>query len=64
MSQDTTEPLTAMCHEAVRRIRSGQTRYDEELDRLCEQFGEKPEIVGKILDQAMRESSADNKNAT
>lgn len=52
----TYEPIVAMCHEAVKRIRAGERRYEEELDRLCEQFGEPPENVRPILDRIMQES--------
>ncbi len=51
------QPLVAMCHEAVKRIRAGERRYEEELDRLCEQFGERPENVRPILDRIMEESN-------
>ncbi len=53
----TYEPLVAMCHEAVKRIRAGERRYEEELDRLCEQFDEQPENVRPILDRIMEESN-------
>ena len=49
-------PLVAMCHEAVKRIRAGESHYDEELDRVCEHLGEQPENVRPTLDRIMRES--------
>ncbi len=53
----TYQPLVAMCHEAVKRIRAGERRYEEELDRLCEQFNERPENVRPILDRVMEETN-------
>jgi hypothetical protein len=53
-------PLVAMCHEAVKRIRAGESRYDEELERLCERLGEKPENVRPTLDRIMEESNGEN----
>jgi hypothetical protein len=50
-------PLVAMCHEAVKRIRAGESRYEEELDRLCEQLDEEPENVRPTLDRIMAESN-------
>ncbi len=55
----TYQPLVAMCHDAVKRIRAGETRYEEELDRLCEQFEERPENVRPVLDRIME--AADRK---
>lgn len=49
-------PIVAMCHEAINRIRAGESRYDEELDRLCEQLNEKPENIRPTLDRIMHES--------
>jgi hypothetical protein len=50
------QPLVAMCHEAVQRIRAGESHYDQELDRLCEQLGERPENVRPTLDRIMKET--------
>jgi hypothetical protein len=59
----TYQPLVAMCHprtaragEAVKRIRAGESRYDEELDRLCDQLGERPENVRPTLDRIMQDT--------
>jgi hypothetical protein len=51
-------PLVAMCHEAVKRIRTGESRYDEELDRLCERLGEPPENVRPTLDRIMQDTDS------
>lgn len=51
----TYRPLVVMCHEAVKRIRAGESKYDEELDRLCERLGEKPKNVRPTLDRIMQE---------
>jgi hypothetical protein len=56
MMRPTYQPLVAMCHEAVKRIRAGESRYDEELDRLCEQLDEQPENVRPTLDRILEES--------
>jgi hypothetical protein len=56
----TFHPLVAMCHDAVQRIRSGESHYDQELDRLCEQLGEPPETVRPTLDRIMKETDAND----
>jgi hypothetical protein len=53
----TYKPIVAMCHEAVKRIQAGESRYDEELDKLCEQLGEPPENVRPTLDRVLKQSS-------
>lgn len=58
------KPVVAMCHEAVKRIQAGETRYDEELDRLCEQLGEPPENVRPTLDRIMKESGEKRNEAS
>ncbi len=60
----TYQPLVAMCHEAVKRIRAGEARYDEELDRLCERFDAQAEDVRPILDRIMEESNQKSDETT
>lgn len=47
--------LEATCRFSVQRILLAQAKYDEELDRLCDQFGTPREKVQQMLDRILQE---------
>lgn len=47
--------LEATCRFSVQRILLAQAKYDEELDRLCDQFSTTREQVQPMLDRMLQE---------